>query len=86
MSLLKSEKIIDDDQNNSTEKLSDSTIQKKISKNDNIIVSWWNSDLTEKVHIYDNENSSEFVFAMETTNEGEFLLNKNQVILSMVQR
>ena len=42
---------------------------------------WWNSILTDKVRIYDNENGTKLVFAMENTPQGSFLLNKNQVAL-----
>ena len=42
---------------------------------------WWNSTLTDKVRIYDNENGTKLVFAMENTPDGSFLLNKNQVAL-----
>jgi len=42
---------------------------------------WWDSELTDKIKIYDNNSTSSFIFAMEETNEGKFLLNKNQQIL-----
>lgn len=41
---------------------------------------WWDSELTDKIKIYDNNSASSFIFAMEDTSEGKFLLNKNQQI------
>ena len=41
---------------------------------------WWDSELTDKIKIYDNNSACSFIFAMEDTNEGKFLLNKNQQI------
>ena len=58
-----------------------SEIYKKMSINSDIYESWWNSELTDKIKIYDNINNSYFTFAIEESSMGDYLLNKNQVIL-----
>lgn len=58
-----------------------SEIYKKMSINSDIYESWWNSELTDKMKIYDNINNSYFTFAIEESSMGDYLLNKNQVIL-----
>lgn len=45
--------------------------------------SWWKSRFTDKVEIYDEFYSARYTFAMEETNMGSLLLNKNQVQLGL---
>ena len=56
-------------------------IKKNLLENEDILESWWNSELTDKIQLYDSQNGSSFTFAMEHTNEGNVILNKRQVIL-----
>lgn len=63
------------------EKIHRQEIHKNLLSNNDINDEWWNSDLTDKIKIYDNINNSYFVFAMEESSNGEYLLNKNQVVL-----
>jgi len=42
---------------------------------------WWDSYMTDKVIIYDSINGAKCIFAIETTTDGTFLLNRRQVIL-----
>ena len=58
-----------------------SNIIEKIEDSSDLIKQWWESEMTDKVKIYDEINGSSFVFAMVSTNDGSFLLNKKQVIL-----
>jgi len=58
--------------------------EKNISKllnSSGILNDWWNSEYTDKLRISDYENGSEYIVARESTDEGNYILNKNQVII-----
>jgi len=47
----------------------------------NIYDDWWNSGLVDKIKIYDNDNGTSHIFALDDDVSGQNILNKNQVIL-----
>jgi hypothetical protein len=58
-------------------------IEDRLELNDNIYNEWWNSNLTDKINIYDLENGTNAIFAMEKIKDTSYLLNKNQVIMGI---
>ena len=54
--------------------------------NFNLLKEWWNSDLTDKIQIYDSDTCSVYEFAIENTNKGLLLFNKAHVILGEVNQ
>jgi len=48
---------------------------------DSSLLNWWKDTYNEKIRIYDSKNNSSSVFAIERTNEKNYLLNKNKVIV-----
>ena len=54
-------------------------------KNKDILKEWWNSNTINKIKIFDNIYNSYGIFAIETTNDKEYLLNKNKVIIGEVR-
>tara|TARA_Y100000385_G_C13094464_1_gene640413 strand:- start:1608 stop:2645 length:1038 start_codon:yes stop_codon:yes gene_type:complete len=61
--------------------INDNIITNKLLYKTDIYQNWWDSEMTDKVVIYDHEQHESFIFAMEITEDGNYLLNKNQQIL-----
>lgn len=77
--VFKKSEIIEKQQKNNRENKPD--IKNIIDKENNLLNNWWNSEYTDKLKIIDHQNGTEYVVARETTDEGNYLLNKNQVVI-----
>ena len=54
-------------------------------KNKNLLKEWWDSNTINKIKIFDNIDNSSGIFAIETTDDKDYLLNKNKVIIGEVR-
>ena len=54
-------------------------------KNKNVLKEWWDSNTINKIKIFDNINNSSGIFAIETIDDKDYLLNKNKVVIGEVR-
>ena len=71
----------EDDIDSDSDICKNSIITNELLYKTDIYQNWWDSEMTDKVIIYDHDTGISFKFAMEITEEGNYLLNKNQQIL-----
>lgn len=57
------------------------SISKIIENKSDILSDWWNSEYTDKIIIRDTINATEYIVAREYTSNGNYILNKNQLII-----
>jgi hypothetical protein len=64
-------------------KLNVNSISDIIENKSDILLDWWNSEYTDKISIRDTFNATEYTVARESTSDGNYILNKNQVIIGI---